>query len=146
MTPKIVLHSRIAKIVPSSLAYHWDTPRPTKAQLRRADNFFLSHPPLMLHSKDKFRTIQQSTLPEVAFLGRSNIGKSSLLNGLLRSGVCHISKKPGRTKTMNFIAVGGPDETGNAGRMLLVDMPGYGKGSREEWGEEVMKYLLGRRQ
>ena len=90
--------------------------------------------------------MQHSTLPEVAFLGRSNVGKSSLLNALIRGEICHTSKKPGRTKSMNFIAVGGRDENGNPGRMLVLDMPGYGKGSRPEWGTEIMKYLVGRKQ
>ena len=47
---------------------------------------------------------------------------------------------------MSFYAVGGPDEQGNKGRLIVLDMPGYGKGSREEWGKEIMKYLRGRRQ
>ncbi|KAL8703009.1 MAG: hypothetical protein Q9201_003825 [Fulgogasparrea decipioides] len=60
--------------------------------------------------------------------------------------LCHTSKNPGRTKTMNFFAVGGQDEQGNPGRITVVDMPGYGHKSRAEWGEEIMKYLVGRRQ
>ncbi|MCJ1426576.1 GTP-binding protein [Sticta canariensis] len=141
------LRTLIAKhISPSALAYHWETPVPTSLQLRRAEEFFLTHRPKLLYSTPTFRTVQQSTLPEVAFLGRSNVGKSSLLNGIMRKELCHTSKKPGRTTYMNFIAVGGQDENGNPGRMLVLDMPGYGKGSRPEWGAEVMKYLVGRRQ
>lgn len=147
MPPKSVLNSLIAKkVLPSTLAYHWETPVPTQSQLRRADDFFLPFQPLLLYSTDKFQTVQQSTIPEVAFLGRSNVGKSSLLNGLMRTKLCHTSKQPGRTKTMNFIAVGGPDGRGNEGRMMVLDMPGYGKGSRTEWGAQIMKYLVGRRQ
>ncbi|KAL8671739.1 MAG: hypothetical protein Q9168_003761 [Polycauliona sp. 1 TL-2023] len=55
-------------------------------------------------------------------------------------------KNPGRTKTMNFFAVGGEDEQGNPGRLTVLDMPGYGHKSRAEWGEEIMKYLVGRKQ
>lgn len=147
MSQKSVLNPLVRKnLLPSTLAYHWETPVPTERQLRRADDFFLSYQPQLLYSTTEFRTVKQGTLPEVAFLGRSNVGKSSLLNALMRAKICHTSKQPGRTRSMNFIAVGGPDEEGNAGRMLVLDMPGYGKGSRPEWGVEVMKYLVGRRQ
>ena len=47
---------------------------------------------------------------------------------------------------MNFFAVGGQDGMGNPGKVVVLDMPGYGKGSREEWGNEIMKYLIGRKQ
>lgn len=47
---------------------------------------------------------------------------------------------------MNFFAVGGEDGHGSPGRLAVLDMPGYGKGSREEWGPEIMKYLVGRKQ
>ena len=47
---------------------------------------------------------------------------------------------------MNFFAVGGEDEQGNPGRLTVLDMPGYGHKSRAEWGEEIMKYLVGRKQ
>jgi len=58
-------------------------------------------------------------LPEVAFAGRSNVGKSSLLNRLVnRRALARVSKTPGRTQQINFFAVGG--------RLQLVDLPGYG--------------------
>lgn len=47
---------------------------------------------------------------------------------------------------MNFFAVGGEDEQGNPGRLTVLDMPGYGHKSRAEWGDEIMKYLIGRKQ
>lgn len=47
---------------------------------------------------------------------------------------------------MNFFAVGGEDEQGNPGKLTVLDMPGYGHKSRAEWGEEIMKYLAGRKQ
>jgi len=159
-------------------------------------------------------------VPEVAFLGRSNVGKSSLLNALVeRSGVkiANVSGKPGRTRTMNAFGVGGvrkvggrqiyepkvtgrkqvrdggrsgrnerdameddeememqmqerqPEHEYHAGKLgrrerpeeererdferwvgrrglVVLDMPGYGKASREEWGKEILKYLVGRKQ
>lgn len=78
--------------------------------------------------------------PEVCFLGRSNVGKSSLLNALLGRKLAHTSSKPGRTKFMNAFAVGGSEDDGK-NRLVVLDMPGYGKGGRAEWGTQVMKYL-----
>ncbi|KAL8640010.1 MAG: hypothetical protein Q9226_008795 [Calogaya cf. arnoldii] len=72
--------------------------------------------------------------------------KLSLLNKLVNKDICHTSKNPGRTKTMNFFAVGGEDEQGNPGRLTVLDLPGYGHRSQAEWGAEIMKYLLGRKQ
>jgi len=83
--------------------------------------------------------------PEVCFLGRSNVGKSSLLNALLGRKLAHTSSKPGRTKCMNAFAVGGAEDNGR-NRLVVLDMPGYGKGGRAEWGEEVLKYLGKRKQ
>jgi GTP-binding protein len=62
--------------------------------------------------------------PEFAFAGRSNVGKSSLINGLTgRSALARVSHTPGRTQQLNFFALGGPP---GAERARLVDMPGYG--------------------
>ena len=128
------------------LAYYWDTAPPTAVQLRRAGRFFGAAPPKLLFSATKFRTVNNIAIPEVAFLGRSNVGKSSLLNALMGQKICHTSSKPGRTRSMNFFAVGGEDGHGSPGKLAVLDMPGYGKGSREEWGPEIMKYLVGRKQ
>lgn len=78
-------------------------------------------------------------LPEVAFAGRSNVGKSSLINRLLgRKGLAHVSKRPGKTTTVNIFRVDG--------KFHLADLPGYGfarvPGSeRRRWGELVNGYL-----
>jgi GTP-binding protein len=64
------------------------------------------------------------TMPEIAFAGRSNVGKSSLLNALTnRKALARTSHTPGRTQQLNFFALGAesPNE-----RMRLIDMPGYG--------------------
>jgi GTP-binding protein len=91
-------------------------------------------------------------LPEVAFLGRSNVGKSSLLNALagVRS-LARVSSDPGHTRLVNFFRVAGAEKPGGAGRgdLYLVDLPGYGyaKASREvrESFEAIaVSYLAGR--
>ena len=141
-----VLSKQETPTIRDGLSYHWDTTPPTTEQLKRAERFFRASPPKIIDSAIKFRTVKDTDTPEVAFLGRSNVGKSTLLNALMGQNVCHVSSQPGRTKSMNFFAVGGEDHVGNPGRLALLDMPGYGKGSREEWGKEIMKYLIGRKQ
>ena len=81
-------------------------------------------------------------LPEIAFAGRSNVGKSSLLNALTgRRALARVSSEPGRTKQLNFFDL--------AGRVALVDMPGYGyaraaKSVKEDWQGLMFEYLRGR--
>jgi GTP-binding protein len=83
--------------------------------------------------------------PEFAFLGRSNVGKSSLINSLLGQKLAHVSSTPGRTRTINFIGIyeraGQPHP-----ELMLVDLPGYGyaKVSRSisaEWPRFIEPYL-----
>ncbi|VAX18617.1 GTP-binding protein EngB [hydrothermal vent metagenome] len=81
----------------------------------------------------------QSDLPQVAFAGRSNVGKSSLINSLTgRKGLVKVSKTPGKTRLLNFFDI--------SGELLLVDMPGYGfanvpKTEKQKWGKMVEIYL-----
>jgi GTP-binding protein len=66
-----------------------------------------------------------ATLPEVAFLGRSNVGKSSLLNCLVgKKGLAYTSSRPGCTQLINFFRI--DRKEGAEGQMVLVDLPGYG--------------------
>ncbi|WOJ88831.1 ribosome biogenesis GTP-binding protein YihA/YsxC [Methylocapsa polymorpha] len=87
--------------------------------------------------------------PEIAFAGRSNVGKSSLLNALTnRKGLARASNTPGRTRELNFFALGGPAETA---KLRLVDMPGYGyaAASKEKianWTDLMRDFLRGRAQ
>lgn len=80
--------------------------------------------------------------PEIAFAGRSNVGKSSLVNALTgQKTLAHASNTPGRTRELNFFLL--------AEKLMLVDLPGYGyaKAGRKEvrkWNDLVMAYLTGR--
>ena len=91
-------------------------------------------------------------LPEVAFLGRSNVGKSSLLNALAGvRGLARVSSDPGRTRLVNFFRVSGAERPGGAGRadLYLVDLPGYGyvkasRDVRESFERIAVSYLADR--
>ena len=83
--------------------------------------------------------LPDNQLPEVAFAGKSNVGKSSLINGLMnRKSLARTSSQPGKTQTINFFNVN------NA--MYFVDLPGYGYAKanvkvKEQWGKMVERYL-----
>ncbi len=83
--------------------------------------------------------IPQNEMPEIAFAGKSNVGKSSLINALMnRKSLARTSAQPGKTQTINFYNINQ--------ELYFVDLPGYGyaKVSREEkerWGKMVEKYL-----
>ncbi|OAX80155.1 ribosome biogenesis GTP-binding protein YsxC [Emergomyces africanus] len=127
-------------------SFYYDTAAPSTNQLQHSANVFRAskHSPVKMWTASEFRTIPMSDLPEVAFLGRSNVGKSSLLNAIMEKEICFTSSKIGRTRTLNAYGIGG--RKGGEARVVLVDTPGYGKGSHEEWGEEIIKYLTKRKQ
>lgn len=101
-------------------------------------------PITFLKSAPSLQFIPDADVPEVAFAGRSNVGKSSLLNALTgRNGLARTSNTPGRTQELNFFDVGEPIN------FRLVDMPGYGfakapKDIVKKWRFLVNDYLRGR--
>lgn len=97
-----------------------------------------------LLSAPLLKFLPEPTVPEIAFCGRSNVGKSSLLNALTgRRAIARASVTPGRTQELNFFEVGEPT------LLRLVDMPGYGFAKAppkvvEKWKQLVRDYLRGR--
>jgi GTP-binding protein len=91
----------------------------------------------------------ENDLPEIVFIGRSNVGKSSLINSLTRvNNLARVSSQPGKTQTINFFEVGVKIE-GVEGRkaFYLVDLPGYGyaktgKEKRKIWSKFIEEYFL----
>lgn len=88
--------------------------------------------------------LPENTLPEVAFAGKSNVGKSSLINGLMnRKSYARISATPGKTQTINYYNINQ--------ELYLVDLPGYGyakvsEQEKQRWGKMVERYLHGSKQ
>jgi GTP-binding protein len=91
---------------------------------------------------DRIEALPPIGLPEIAFAGRSNVGKSSLVNALTgRATLARVSHTPGRTQQLNFFDLGG--------RLVLVDMPGFGyarvaKKKVKDWTGLIERYLRGR--
>lgn len=83
--------------------------------------------------------IPQNELPEIAFAGKSNVGKSSLINALInRKSLARTSSQPGKTQTINFYNING--------ELYFVDLPGYGyakvsQQEKERWGKMIERYL-----
>ncbi len=90
------------------------------------------------------KKLPQNALPEFAFAGRSNVGKSSLINALInRRSLARVSQTPGKTQTMNFYRVNN--------EFYFVDLPGYGyakvkRDFRASWGPMIEGYLTGSKQ
>jgi GTP-binding protein len=116
-----------------------------EAELAERARKLFAGPIEFLKSAPGLQFLPDPVAPEIAFAGRSNVGKSSLLNALTnRKGLARTSNTPGRTQELNFFDVGKPLQ------LRLVDMPGYGfaeapKDLARRWRHLVNDYLRGRR-
>ncbi|HET7604921.1 MAG TPA: ribosome biogenesis GTP-binding protein YihA/YsxC [Sphingomicrobium sp.] len=119
------------------------SPAADQALAERARKLFAG-PIEFLKSAPELKFLPDPDVPEIAFAGRSNVGKSSLLNAITnRNGLARTSNTPGRTQELNFFDVGQPLQ------LRLVDMPGYGfadapKDLVKRWRFLVNDYLRGR--
>ena len=117
--------------------------RAQKAREKAASRLFSGRVDFLL-SAPQLKFLPDPTVPEIAVAGRSNVGKSSLLNALTgRKAIARASVTPGRTQELNFFEVGEPTQ------FRLVDMPGYGFAKApvkvvERWKNLVKSYLRGR--
>ena len=121
------------------------TADPTKPSLARGEALFKG-PCTFVKGVVRIDGLPHDTWPEVAFAGRSNVGKSSLINALTgQKSLARVSVTPGRTRELNFFTLG-KDQA-----FYLVDMPGYGyaRASKAEvkgWTRLIQDYLKGRRE
>ncbi|MBI3675972.1 MAG: YihA family ribosome biogenesis GTP-binding protein [Proteobacteria bacterium] len=112
------------------------------ADLARVKKLF-AQPCEFIAGAAKAEAFPPARLPEIAFVGRSNAGKSSLINALTnRSSLARVSNTPGRTRQLNFFKL--------ANACVLVDLPGYGfarvsKVQAQEWQELIFSYLTARK-
>lgn len=110
--------------------------------MNKVDEFFIKNPAIFKIGAISEKDLPINNIKEVAFIGRSNVGKSSLINTITNSKIAIVSKTPGRTKQLNFFQID------NA--ITIVDMPGYGyakagKNEVENWNNLIFNYLLSRR-
>jgi len=114
---------------------------PTAVDIERGRRLFAAEC-RFVHAAQRLDHLPAPSGPEIAFAGRSNVGKSSLLNALTgRHALARVSHTPGRTRQLNFFDLGN--------RLTLVDMPGYGyarasKDIKEDWQGMMFDFLRGR--
>ncbi len=107
-----------------------------------AGRILFAQPSTFMLGVTRLDRLPEGSMPEIAFAGRSNVGKSSLINALAgRKALARVSNTPGRTQEINLFDLGG--------RICLVDLPGYGyakapKEQVEAWTRLVFAYLRGR--
>jgi len=117
---------------------------PQEEQLAKEASKLFSGRVEFLLSAPQLKHLPEPDYPEIAFCGRSNVGKSSLINALVqRKAIARTSVTPGRTQELNFFEVGDPTQ------FRLVDMPGYGFAKAplkvvEKWRSLVQTFLRGR--
>lgn len=127
------------------------TPRDNR-RITKALHFFNKCEFLYSAAELRQHPLNDHTVPEILVLGASNVGKSSLINGLFnRKDMARASKEPGKTTLMNAYGVGqplslsiGPVKNGPKPPkhgLILMDTPGYGFGSRTEWGQNILTYI-----
>jgi GTP-binding protein len=110
---------------------------------KKSDDFFkITRPQFIIGAAEKTQFPKQFKR-EFAFIGRSNVGKSSLINALTHSKITKTSKTPGRTREINFFSLGD--------KCNFVDMPGYGfatatKNEMDKWKRLIEEYLTNREQ
>jgi GTP-binding protein len=122
-----------------------DHPEFTADEIARGEELFKA-PNEFVKGVVSIAELPDEGTPEIAFAGRSNVGKSSLINALTsRKTLARVSVTPGRTRELNFFTLGPESE------LYLVDMPGYGyarapKSEVKGWTQLIRDYLRGRRQ
>lgn len=118
----------------------WDGILTPSSHAVTASSLIFKHEARFAWSAPTLKAVPEPSMPEIAFLGCSNVGKSTLMNVLLgrkRNKLVRTSSKPGHTAALNGFTIGRD--------LCLVDTPGYGYRSRNEWGPLIMDYLRSRK-
>jgi GTP-binding protein len=129
-----------------------DVPKEDKPPLAAAGKFFEEGCQILYSAESLYHHAQNDHIPEIVVLGASNAGKSSFLNALIGgTEIAKVSHKPGKTTTMNAYGVGPRPKIAKElvrkgdlppkHSLILMDTPGYGFKSQEDWGKTILKYL-----